>query len=157
MKTTKLATLLAAGGMGALALTGTLAAAPAGAADTAKHPSRHAAFAELTDAQKQCLSDQGLTRPTSRPTSRPTQEQIKKLRSAAKECGIKLPAHPGRGDHRGQRGERFQQLTQEQRDCLTNAGLTRPEGRPTAEQFQKLRAAAAECGIDIPAGAGRPA
>ncbi len=155
MKTTKLRTALAAGGMGALALTGVFAATPAGAADTSKHPSRQAAFAQLTDAQKQCLSDQGLTRPTSRPTSRPTQEQIKKLKAAAKECGIKLPAHPGRGDHRGPGGE--PQLTQEQRDCLTNAGLTRPEGRPTAEQFQKLRAAAAECGIDIPAGAGRPA
>ncbi len=157
MKTTKLRTALAAGGMGALALTGVFAATPAGAADTAKHPSRHAAFAKLTDAQKQCLTDQGLTRPTSRPTSPPSQEQIKKLKAAAKECGIKLPAHPGRGDHRGPGGEQFQQLTQEQRDCLTNAGLTRPEGRPTAEQFQKLRAAAAECGITIPTDGAPPA
>ncbi len=156
MKTTKLRSMLAAGGMGALALTGVFAAAPAGAEEATKHPSRHGAFAKLTDAQKQCLEDQGLTRPTSRPTSRPSQEQIKKLRAAAKECGIKLPAHPGRGGHRGRGGERFQALTQEQRDCLTNAGLTRPEGRPTPEQFQKLRDAAAQCGIDIPARPGSP-
>ena len=157
MKTTKFRTMLAAGGMGALALTGAFAATPASAADATKHPSRHAPHAQLTDAQKQCLSDQGLTRPATRPTSPPSQEQIKKLKAAAKECGIKLPAHPGRGDHRGPGGEPFQQLTQEQRDCLTNAGLTRPEGRPTAEQFQKLRAAAAECGITIPADTGPPA
>ena len=157
MKTTKLRTLLAAGGMGALALAGAFAASPAGAADTSEPAGRHARFAELTDTQRACLADQGLTRPTARPTTRPTQEQIKKLRAAAKECGIKLPAHPGRGGHRGGPGEGAPQLTQEQRDCLADAGATRPTGRPTAEQFKKLRAAAKECGIDIPAGPGRPA
>ena len=44
---------------------------------------------------------------------------------------------------------RFGNLTDEQRECLTDAGLTRPMGRPTAEQRQALVQAVADCGIDI--------
>lgn len=149
-------TMLTVGAIGVTGFSGALAFSPAeaatstpSAASTSDHPSRAGGFAKLTDAQKQCLSDAGLTRPEGRPSA----EQSQKLRDAAKACGIEKPANVGRSSHRGQGrlGQRFQQLTAEQRDCLTDAGVTRPEGRPSVEQIKKLRAAAADCNIDIPA------
>jgi hypothetical protein len=46
------------------------------------------------------------------------------------------------------------QLTDEQRACLEQAGVTKPaEGqRPTDEQRETFKAAAEECGIELPAG-----
>ena len=38
-------------------------------------------------------------------------------------------------------------LTAEQKTCLTNAGITKPEGRPTQEQVDAMKAAAASCGV----------
>ena len=74
----------------ALSVSAVAFAAPAGAADagaaadsTARHHRLH-----LTDAQKQCLKDQGITRPI-RPL---TPEKITALKAAAKTCDIKLPS-----------------------------------------------------------------
>ena len=56
----------------------------------------------------------------------------------------------GPGGHHG-----HPQLTDEQQQCMTDAGIvrpeTRPEGPPTAEQRDKVRAAAESCGIELPA------
>ena len=59
----------------------------------------------LSDAQKQCLTDQGVTLPA-RPVNgerpaRPTDEQRAAFRAAAQACGIVLPAF---GDHRPDQG-----------------------------------------------------
>lgn len=107
-----LRTLLVAGVFGAGAIAGAVALTPAGADNTASSDSsvtaRPAAdhgpghgFAQLTDTQRDCLKDAGLTRPDTRPSGPPTQEQIQKFRDTAKACGIELPAHP---DHMGPGG-----------------------------------------------------
>ena len=134
--------LLAATSLGVVTLTGVLVAQPAGATESETGGTRPRAWlAGLTDAQRQCLVDQGVTRLEGRPTA----EQRQALRAAIDACGIEQPVR-GRGP-----AGRIARLTPEQRQCLVDQGVTRPEGRPTAEQRQALRAAAAECGIVIPA------
>lgn len=147
-------------------------AAPAGTSDS--HPSKEARFQALTDAQKTCLSNAGLSRPSGRPTS----DQGNGLFAAAKQCGIEIPANVGnsrpanvggrpasvggraanvggaRPSGVGPGGARFAQLTDAQRSCLTASGLSRPTARPTAAQFQQVRQAAAKCGITTPTGFG---
>jgi hypothetical protein len=104
----------------------------------------------LTEAQRQCLAGQGVTRPA-RPAdgSRPelTQEQRDALRRAAEACGLPM------GPRRGLRPP----LTDAQRQCLAEQGVTLPArpvdgSRPdlTGEQRAALRRAAAACGL--PAG-----
>lgn len=106
-------------------------------------------FAKLSDEQRACLASEGLSRPASRPTA----AQWKAVQAAAKECGLVLsrPVTVGVGKEQGQERwkARFQRLSDEQRACLVSKGLQRPSGRPTAEQRQALRAAAAECAIAI--------
>jgi hypothetical protein len=103
----------------------------------------------LTEAQQQCLADQGVTLPA-RPAdgSRPvlTQEQHDALRRAAEACG--LPEGP----HRGMRPA----LTDAQRQCLAEQGVTLPArpvdgSRPvlTEEQRAALRRAAETCGLPV--------
>jgi hypothetical protein len=77
----------------------------AGAADsgaTGTGAQGRPAHAPLTDAQKQCLADQGITLPE-RPAdgSRPqlSQEQRDALKAAAKACGLPTPGP--RGAHAG--------------------------------------------------------
>jgi hypothetical protein len=53
---------------------------------------------KLTDAQKQCLEDNGVTKPAKpadgQERAKPTAEQRAKFEAAAKTCNIELPAHP---------------------------------------------------------------
>lgn len=162
------AAVIAAASLTGIASFGSAAnAAPAG--QGGGHPSKEARFQSLTDSQKTCLANAGLSRPSARPT---TGEQGNSLMAAAKQCGIEIPAKvgtarpanvgkagrpanvSGRPAEAGRGGARFAQLTDGQRACLTDAGLSRPTARPTAASFQQLRDAAAKCGIAIPAGAG---
>ena len=122
-----------------------------------------ARFARLTDEQRTCLQNAGM----SRPDGRPTLEQRHALQAAATDCGIVIPTGRSTGAGRpgglgrpatreqGQARSQtfFSALTDEQRDCLTDAGLARPEARPTVEQRQELHRAAGACSIDLP---GRP-
>ena len=81
--------LLAATSLGVVTLTGVLVAQPAGATESETGGTRPRAWlAGLTDAQRQCLVDQGVTRLEGRPTA----EQRQALRAAAAECGIVIPA-----------------------------------------------------------------
>ncbi|MBK5287283.1 MAG: hypothetical protein JJE46_02330 [Acidimicrobiia bacterium] len=110
-------------------------AGPAGAATDGSsnrpHPGRH-----LTAEQKQCLSDQGITRPI-RPL---TPEKVAQLKEAAKTCDIKVPhrRHPGA------------KLTTEQKQCLSDQGITRPIRPLTPEKVAQLKEAAQACGIARP-------
>lgn len=153
MKTTpRIRRSLIAGAVGLASLVGVAGVASAdspGGNDT--HRDKSALFAQMGDEQRQCLTDAGLARPTGRPTV----EQRQALRDAAEECGITVPDRGARGAGHAGRGGRFANLSDEQRQCLTDAGVTRPTGRPTVEQRQALRDAAADCGIEIPATAGR--
>lgn len=77
----------------ALSASALAVAAPAGAADTgsvdAAKTGRHRLH--LTDTQKQCLKDHGITKPI-RPL---TPEKITALKAAAKACDITLPERAG--------------------------------------------------------------
>lgn len=104
---------------------------------------------QLTDAQKKCLTDAGFTKPATRPTTPPTEEQRAAFKAAAEKCGITLPTGMGKGHHGGRH-----QLTDAQKKCLTDAGITKPEGRPTAEHMTAMKAAAEKCGITMGAHGG---
>lgn len=139
MKTTKIRTLIAAGTIGIVGLTGVVAASAASAAGT--NGSAAAAKTRLTAEQKECMSAQGITRPEGRPTA----DQRTAILEAAENCGITVPAG------KGKIARRVAQLTQEQRDCLVNNGVTRPQTPLTAEgraEFkEQLKTAAQTCGI----------
>ncbi|MBC7298674.1 MAG: hypothetical protein H5T82_07255 [Demequina sp.] len=95
-------------------------------------PGHHA---QLTDEQRQCLADQGLSR-EGRPDGKPSPQQMDGIRSALAACGIAKP-------------ERLQ-LTDEQKKCLSDAGFTRenrPEGERSGEKNASARAAFEACGI----------
>ena len=92
----------------------------------------------LTDTQKTCLTDAGITKPE----GRPTQAERDAFKAAAQTCGITLPERNGIGRLN---------LTDEQKTCLTDAGITKPEGRPTQAERDAMKAAAETCGITLPA------
>lgn len=101
----------------------------------------------LTAEQRQCLEDQGLERPAR--GERPSAEKRQAFRAAAETCGIELPVR------RGPVRRFLRDLTEEQRQCLEDQGLERPARgeRPTDAQRDAFRAAAEECGIELPAAA----
>jgi len=99
------------------------------------------AMADLTDEQRQCLEEAGVTKPE----GRPTEAQLKAFAAAAKSCGVPL-----RDDRRGPGHGHGPRLTDEQRQCLAEAGVTKPEGEPTEAQRDAMRAAAESCGITLP-------
>lgn len=143
MKSSKVRTLVAAGALGATALTGLFAASAAGALGTGpgSHSPKSGPLAGITAEQKSCLVNQGITRPQGKPTA----EQRQAIIEAATNCGITLPAG------KGKLAQRAAQLTQEQRDCLTSNGVAKPDHRLNAEEraaFKtQLKAAAETCGI----------
>jgi hypothetical protein len=115
----------------------------------------------LTDAQKQCLADQGVTLPQrpadgTRPTPL-TDEQRAALKAAAEACGlpVRVPGGPGFGGPRGDHPA----LTDAQKQCLADQGVTLPQRPadgtrptpPTDEQRAAFRAAAEACGLTPPA------
>ncbi|MFN0028542.1 MAG: hypothetical protein ACKV2O_15380 [Acidimicrobiales bacterium] len=152
--------LTAATALAAVAATGVLTISNvAGAQDSttqtapengAANPNR--ARVPLTAAERQCLTDQGLTRPETKPTA----EQRQAARAAFDACGIEHPVARARA------GRFVRNLTQEQRDCLkAELGVPAGEGqRPrlgTPEARQALQDAAGACGITLPARPNQPA
>jgi mRNA-degrading endonuclease toxin of MazEF toxin-antitoxin module len=122
-------------GLGCVVLGATVVAmaAPAGAADAPDAGARRHRV-HLTAEQKQCLSQQGITRPV-RPL---TPEKVQQLKAAAKACDIQLPL-------------RKHVLTAEQRQCMQQQGITRPIRPLTPEKVQKIKDAATACGVQLPA------
>ncbi len=99
---------------------------------------------QITAEQRSCLKEQGLTRPEA--GTKPSKDQRAKIKAAAKECGVKLPKHGRFG-----RNHRVN-LTDEQKSCLKEQGVTRPERGtpPSAELREKMKAAAEACDIEVP-------
>ena len=101
----------------------------------------------LTDEQRACLEEQGVQKPERGENGervRPTDEQREAFRAAAEACDIELPL-------------RRHRLTDEQRACLEEQGVEKPQRdengervEPTDEQREAFRAAAEACGIDLP-------
>ena len=99
---------------------------------------------QLTDAQKACLQQHGAQKPAE--GTQPTDEQRQALRAAAQACGIQLP-----------RRHHHPRLTDAQKACLEQHGVQKPQPgangerpQPTAEQRAAFRAAAQDCGIQLP-------
>ena len=106
------------------------------------HPPR------LTDAQKTCLTQHGVTLPApnaGQPPTPPTDQQRQAFETAATACGVQPPRpHPV-------------QLTAAQRTCLTQHGITpptpgsaKPTSEPSAQQRATFEAAAKACGLPAP-------
>ena len=108
-------------------------------------------LASLTDDQKTCLRQAGLTRPVGPLTEEERKALREKVAAAAKTCGIDLPT----GERRAAVKAFWQGLTEEQRTCLKEADLTRPLGRlnekERAEIWTQVKAAAQKCGVTVPA------
>jgi hypothetical protein len=131
---------------------GVYAAADAGAGETSGPNGTWPRHPELTDAQKKCLADNGVTLPqrpvsgaTGQRPSPPTDEQRAAFRAAAAACGLRSANRP--------------HLTDAQKQCLADHGVTLPPraanggarpAPPTADQRAALAQAAAACGIAIP-------
>mgnify|MGYP006186660391 CR=1 FL=1 len=61
------------------------------------------------------------------------------------------PSSESRPDKAGHHRGGQLNLTDEQKTCLTEAGITKPEGRPTQAERDAFKAAAETCGITLPA------
>jgi hypothetical protein len=146
MKITPLRLALAAGiiAVGAGAFATSASAAPAQGSGTSGSHRFVQVVSTLTDDQKQCLQDAGVTRPGADATPEERQAAREAFRAAAETCGITLP------DPKGP----LANLTDEQKTCLEAAGLTRPGPDATFEERQAaraaLKAAAEGCGITLP-------
>jgi len=131
--------------VGGLALVAPAAGAQTDSGDTQTQEGAPRQRPQLTDEQKACLEQAGVTKPAE--GQRPTDEQREAFKAAAESCGIELPAGgPGGPGHRGP------ELTDEQRECIEGQGVEKPAKgeRPTDEQRAAFEAAATECGIDLP-------
>lgn len=131
-----------------LAVGAGLLAAPAGAQESGQTQARHP---RITDEQRQCMADAGFERPLAGQLR--TREQRQAFRDAAEGCGIDLPPGFFRNAARHRARHWYRNLTDEQRQCLADQGVERPARgeRPTPDQIQAFRDAAAACGIDLPA------
>ncbi len=120
-------------------------AAPAGAATDGPNGSTARPGLHLTSEQKQCLADHGVTRPV-RPL---TKEKVATIKEAVKACDIEVPA---RLKHRLERlaHRRHLNLTDEQKQCLSDQGISRPVRPVTIEKIATIKAAAQTCGITLP-------
>ena len=134
----------------AVAVVAGLFAAPAGA-QTGDTEATTTPRLQVTQEQRDCMAEQGFERPLAGELR--SREQRQAFRDAAETCGIDLPN--GFFRHAARRHARhwYRNLTHEQRQCLTDQGVERPQGRPTPEEVQAFRDAAAACGIDLPGGA----
>ncbi len=97
----------------------------------------------VTDAQRQCLADHGVTRPTpgsnDQPRSQLSRDDRKALKDAADACGLHGPKP--RVALRG--------LSDAQRQCLANQGVTLQGGRRNAGVRAALEQAADTCGLPM--------
>lgn len=114
----------------------------------ARHQALFAIYTHTTDAQRLCLSQQGLTAPVGKLTPEQFASVAAAGKKAAEACGVKIAdraAPPGRF------AVAFAKLTPEQQACLATAKVTRPAGKLTEAQRATLRsdvqAAVLACGI----------
>ncbi len=100
----------------------------------------------LSDSERQCLDDADLRRPAWPMDDDERAEVRAQVESAADACGVELPFAAARAFWEG--------LTDTERQCLKDAGTTRPLGPMTSEERQRLRedrrSAAESCGVTLP-------
>jgi hypothetical protein len=100
----------------------------------------------LSDSERQCLDDADLRRPAWPMDDDERAEVRAQVESAADACGVELPFAPARAFWDG--------LTDTERQCLKDAGPTRPLGPLTSDERVQLRddrrSAAEQCGVTLP-------
>jgi hypothetical protein len=103
-------------------------------------------WGSLTDDQRRCLDDADLRRPAWPLDDDERTEVRAQVEAAAEGCGVELPFAAARTFWEG--------LTDTQRQCLEDAGPTRPLGPMTREERGQVReerqAAAERCGVTLP-------
>ena len=146
-KTTSLRLALVAGlvTVGAATFASTASAASGAGEEGDSRPPRIVQIvSNLTDDQKTCLQESGVSRPAADATEEERQAAREAFRTAAETCGITLPDPQGP----------LANLTDEQKACLDAADLTRPDRDASFEERQAareaLKAAAEGCGIELP-------
>jgi len=101
---------------------------------------------KLTDEQRTCLQGAAINRPVGPLDDAERTALRAKVEAAAKKCEVTLPFAKARAFWNG--------LTDEQRQCLEDAAVTRPWGPLTKEQRQQvrseLRTAAQTCDVTVP-------
>jgi hypothetical protein len=121
----------------ALAVVPVLALNSLAAATPGSHGGSGDARPGLTDSQRQCLAERGVTAPSRGSAGGPalTPEQRSELRAAGRACGVRgTRARPG-----------SRALTDEQRECLSEQGVGGPP--QSTEDRAALRSAAEACGL----------
>ncbi|GGL38624.1 hypothetical protein H9L10_12830 [Phycicoccus endophyticus] len=117
----------------------------------AAHHGGHGWWGDLSDEQRQCLEDAEITRPMGPLDADEREALLDQVTDAADACGVELPFATARAA--------WSALTDEQRQCLEDAEITRPMGPLDADEREALRdqvrAAAQECGVQLPEGMGR--
>jgi hypothetical protein len=96
----------------------------------------------ITDAQRECLADQGVTLPTrGDDTLKPplTREQRKELKDAADACGLRGPKPR----------VALRRLSDDERQCLADQGVALPNGRGDSAASDAFRQAAEACGLPL--------
>lgn len=104
-------------------------------------------WSRLTDEQRTCLKEAAITRPVGPLDDAERAALRAEVEAAAEKCAVTLPFAKARAF--------WNDLTDEQRQCLEDAAVTRPWGPLTKEQRRQvradLRAAAQQCGVTLPA------
>jgi len=154
MKFTRTRSLVAAGTLAVVSIAGVGAATMAGAQTTdpvaGAAQSKGAFFKSLTAEQRQCLQANGVAKPDHKLTKEERQQAVTTLRAAADTCGVTLPARPDRAQMDAVKSQ-IKSLTPEQKSCLKDNGLTRPQ-RPMdpaarAAWIAQAKQAAQTCGL----------
>ncbi len=105
-------------------------------------------FTVLTDVQRSCLADAGVTRPAGKLSDDAAKELRAAIDAALAKCEVKVP---DRLASRERLGFGWAALSADQQQCLADIRLTRPVGRLTTEQRAAVRqsrlVAVKACGI----------
>lgn len=130
--------------------------APGTSAGGEHRPGRHGIrqwWKDLTDEQRACLEAAELTRPVGPLDDAERAALRSAVTAAAESCDVELPFPRARAF--------WGSLTDEQKQCLDDARVTRPLGPMTPEERVEVRAAlkqaAQECGITLPERGAAPA
>lgn len=146
---TAVGSLVAIGGGGVALASPNADPSPKPSATTATHPLA-AWYASLTDAQRTCLKDQGITKPTGHLTAEQKKDLLAKAKKAADTCHITLPGKAKREALKTW----AKSLTPDQRSCLKKEIVNRPWGPLTKDErtalLAKVKTAAEKCGAPVP-------
>lgn len=120
------------------------------ATTSARHPIIRAWYAGLTDTQRQCLKDHGVSAPTTPMTPAERKAFLDQVSGGLKACDIQGPFAQRRADLKAF----WQGLTDDQRTCLKERVDLKPRAllsrEERATQRSAIKAAAQGCNVTLP-------